>query len=195
MIARQVLMATGVGAVLLVLVLVQLPGVAQVEATGECPPAVDVAFVIDDTASKAGAIANVQAEVSSIIAQMVAVSPELAARAALVTFKDTVVVVRTFVSMNNPSAVTALTADINALMAVGGNGGAEASDEALNTVVNNLAVADRPGGEQTGDFNVPWRPDAVKIAMLVTDNPPAGFDDVFTPGVDDVKAHSVAVQA
>jgi hypothetical protein len=76
-------------------------------------------------------------------------------------------------------------------MASGGAGIPEASDEALNTALNNLAV--RPN--QTGNFFGTWRTGARKFVVLITDAPPAGFNDVFTVGVDDVNAHARATEA
>jgi hypothetical protein len=68
-----------------------------------------------------------------------------------------------------------------ALAAGGGAGGPEASDEALNTVVNALVVGARP---QNIDFTPDWRgAGVVKIAILVTDAPPGGFDDSRTNSV------------
>ena len=77
----------------------------------------------------------------------------------------------------------------------GGSNGPEASDEALNTAINGLDEADRGPGQQVGDFDGVWRDKSVKIIVLITDAPPAGFDDQFTPGVDDVNAHARAVEA
>src|SRR5439155_20738632 len=68
----------------------------------------------------------------------------------------------------------------------------EASDEALNTAVNALPTPSRP---QNIDFTPGWRPTATRIAILVTDAEPGGFDDTYTPGVDDLNANNVAVSA
>ena len=94
------------------------------------------------------------------------------ARLGLVTFKDTVTVDSPLTSNQGP----VLTA-ISGLTASGGNNAPEASDEAKNTVVNNLSA--RTG--QTGDFNVAWNGDT-KIGILITDAPPGGFDDTLDAG-------------
>jgi len=157
-------------------------------APGECGP-MDVAFVIDTTGSMGGAIGNVKVEVASLIADIDTASGG-DFQLGLVTFKDDVSVVDDLA----PGAGT-IAADILALTASGGGAEPEASDEALNTVVNGLDMADRLPGQQTGDFNGVFRPAAVKIVVLVTDARPAGFDDTFTPGVDDVNAHNRALDA
>jgi hypothetical protein len=49
---------------------------------------------------------------------------------------------------------------------------------------------------RTGRFNInDWRSACCKIVILVTDNLPAGCNDSYTPGVDDVNAHLRAVAA
>jgi hypothetical protein len=156
---------------------------------GPCGP-MDVAFIIDDTGSMGGAIGNVKAEAASLLAQIDTASGS-DDQLALVSFKDTIVVHEDLAAGNE----AAVAADIAALVAFGGANLPEASDESLNTVVNGLDVADRAAGQQTGDFNGTFRAGAVKIAILVTDALPGGFDDAFTAGVDDVNAHARAVEA
>src|SRR5262249_55949932 len=109
----------------------------------------------------------------------------------LVTFKD-------FITVNDdlaPGNGTQIVNDLLAQSANGGDGEPEASDGALNTVINRLAQADREPGQQFGDFNGVWRDGATKIVFLITDAHPGGFDDTFTPGVDDVNAHLRALEA
>lgn len=156
---------------------------------GPCGP-MDVAFVIDDTGSMGGAIDNVKAETASLLAQIDAASGG-DDQLALVTFKDTVSVLEDLAAGNQ----AAVSAGIAGLVAFGGAGAPEASDEALNTVVNGLDVADRAAGQQTGDFDGTFRAGAVKIVILVTDALPGGFDDAYTAGVDDVNAHARALEA
>ena len=63
----------------------------------------------------------------------------------------------------------------------------EASDEALREVFDATGV--RPS---RGDFDPGAFPSRIagKVAILVTDARPAGCDDTYTPGVDDVAAHA-----
>lgn len=154
-----------------------------------CGP-MDVAFVIDTTGSMGTSIDNVKTGLGTILGQLATASGgDL--QLALVTFKDDVTVWDDLAAGNGAS----VSANILGLFASGGAGYAESSDEALNTAINGLDVADRPLGLQTGDFNGTWRPAAVKIAILVTDAPPGGFDDLYTPGVDDVNANARALEA
>ena len=83
---------------------------------------------------------------------------------------------------------------------IGFSGCPEAWDEALNTVINQL-----PGGSgrtnalggwmQCGDFTEPFRENARKVILVITDDRPSGGDDMFENGVDDVNAHRMAVAA
>jgi hypothetical protein len=146
----------------------------------------DVAFIVDTTSSMGGAIDSVKAGLTSILNDIESASGN-DYRLALVTFKDTVAVGVTFAPQNKDNVAAA----INALTVSGGNNIPEASDEALNTVVNALPA--RPG--QVGDFTPAFRDGALKIIILITDAEPGGFDDTFTPGVDDVNAHARAVEA
>jgi uncharacterized protein YegL len=164
-------------------------GTGTAHANVDCGP-MDVAFVVDTTGSMGGAIENVKAELSPIIDNIKKASGG-DAQLALVTFKDNVVVEQDLASGNN----TAVADAIAALSASGGAGGPEASDEALNTVLNGLDEADRAPGQQTGDFDGAFRPGATSIVILVTDALPGGFDDAFTAGVDDANAHTQAKKA
>lgn len=152
--------------------------------------AMDVVFVIDDTGSMGGAIRSVSTEVNDLVTQINTASGG-DYQLGLVTFKDDVTV-RNDLAVDNTAAVVS---NITALSASGGSGLPEASDEALNTVINGIDSADRPAGKQTGDFNGVFRGSAIKIVVLITDALPGGFDDSFTAGVDDTNAHARATEA
>jgi uncharacterized repeat protein (TIGR01451 family) len=150
----------------------------------------DVVFLIDTTGSMGDAINNVKMEAASLFADIdTAASGD--SQLGLVTFKDQVVVHHDLAAGN----AAAVEAGLLALFASGGGNLPEASDEALHTVINGLDEADRLPGQQIGDFDGLWRPDALKIAILITDDLPGGFDDRFTPDVDDLSAHSRALEA
>lgn len=152
-----------------------------------CGP-IDVAFVIDDTGSMGSTLTNIKNEFANVINTVQSASGN-DYRLALVTFKDNVNVREVFAPNNQAS----ITPKINALSASGGNNDPEASDEALNTVVNALSTAGRP--QQNVNFSPAFRVSALKIAVLVTDALPGGFDDIFQSGVDNVNAQTVANQA
>lgn len=181
------------GAVALVLTLGAFganPHVASAQPQpGVCGPT-DVVFLIDDTGSMDGAINNVKTEAASLIAE-ISTASDGDFQLGLVTFKDSVVVVDDLAAGN----AVMVQNDILALSATGGNGEPESSDEALNTAINGLDVADRPAGKQTGNFNGTFRFGATKIAIIITDARPGGFDDTFTVGEDDVNAHLRALEA
>jgi hypothetical protein len=117
-----------------------------------CGP-LDVVFVIDDTGSMTETLANVTAGLGEIIREI-----EVASvgdfRLGLVTFKDTVTVLDDL----GVGTVESIRTHLGALVAEGGMGTPEASDEALRTVVRGLAASDRPPGAQRGDCTGKFRP-------------------------------------
>jgi uncharacterized protein YegL len=151
----------------------------------KCGP-LDVVFVIDTTGSMGGSLTAFKNNFNTILGQIQA-SSNWDYQLGLVTFRDSVTVMDDLAVGNTAS----VQAHVAALMASGGGGVPEASDEALNTAINNLAV--RPG--QAGNFFGTWRTGARKFVVLITDAPPAGFNDAFTVGVDDVNAHARATEA
>lgn len=139
----------------------------------KCGP-IDIVFVIDDTGSMGGAINNVKAGINSIINDVTAYSAG-DYQMGLLTFKDTVTV-RNALAPGNAAAVAA---NVLSLSASGGSNTPEASDVAVGAAV--------------GFPN--WRAGALKIIVLVTDAPPGGSDDTYTPGVDDANANQRALDA
>jgi hypothetical protein len=147
----------------------------------------DVVFLMDDTGSMRGAIDNVKAEAAGLVGQIVTAAGG-DYQMGLVTFKDYIVVLNDLA----PGNADLINSGLLSLVEDGGNDTTEASDQSLKTAINRLPAAGRP---QTGDFNGSWRTPATKIAILITDAPPGGFNDTCTPGVDDVNAHTRAVEA
>lgn len=148
-----------------------------------CGP-MDIVFVIDTTGSMGGAISSVANELPQIIGTAkVASDGDL--RIGLVTFGDLV-----STRHNLTTDIAAVEASILALTAVGGGGYPEAHDEALREVITHDAMCTN-GSEFTTDF----RPLAEKIIVLVTDAKPAGCNDNYEAGVDDVNAHQRALDA
>jgi len=142
---------------------------------------IDLVFVIDDTGSMGGAINNVKAGLANILSLADTQScSDL--QGGVVSFAD-----RVEVDQALTFNLTDVTNALNALFAGGGEGWPEASDEAMHeigTASSCLAV---------GDFlTSAWRDDCCKVAILVTDAPPGGCDDIYTPGTDDVSAANAA---
>ncbi|MFN0073075.1 MAG: vWA domain-containing protein [Chloroflexota bacterium] len=161
-------------------------------AASICGP-MDTALVLDTTSSMHNSIENAKAELQRVVDAVERASGG-DYRLALVTFTDEVVVQVPLAERNADAIRTRL----RTITAQGGGastspdtGEPEASDEALRTVIH--ALAERPG--QRGSFADAFRPDVNKVAILVTDSRPGGFDDRFTAGVDDVSARQVAVDA
>ena len=145
----------------------------------------DVAFVVDATGSMGGAISNVKAAIPQLMDQVVAASAG-DYRAELVVVHDSIDVTVAFASGNR----SALQSAVAGLSAFGGGNLPEMTDEALRTTID--ALGPRPF--QTGTA-LPFRSSALKIIVLITDALPAGFDDQYTPGVDDVNANQRALDA
>src|SRR5262249_37201599 len=162
-----------------------IPGLAAPGAS-PCGP-LDVALVLDVTASMAPAIANVRTESAHVLGAIERASGGNY-RVALVTFRDDVTVNASFAPRNRASVEHAL----RQLDADGGEDEPEASDAALETVIDSLAAGDRP---QQGDFSPGFRDDARKLVLLVTDARPGSFDDTFVAGVHDARAHQHALDA
>ena len=159
-------------------------------SAGECGP-IDLAILLDTTGSMGGAISNIKADLPGIVSQaQTASGSDL--KLGYITFGQEDFVTGTvydksenvFVQDNLTTDLTTVQNHINLAGANGGSGDPEASDEAKNTAVNNLAALGRSGphGQQYGDFTEPWRVTATKIAILITDAPPGGFDDSFSAG-------------
>jgi uncharacterized repeat protein (TIGR01451 family) len=185
--------------VALVLLLLAPAGPSARRAAAQTGPTcgpMDVAFVVDTTGSMGGAINNVKSELAGIFGTIESASGndyrtalvEVSGENVVFDAKDLVVVDQNF-APNNRAAVEA---NILALVAGWGANLPEASDEALNTVINALPAA---GRQQVGDFTPGFRAGALKIAILVTDAAPGEFLDDYIPGVSDVFAHNVALQA
>lgn len=161
------------------LVLTLLAGfssIANAEVPGVCGP-LDVVFVVDDTGSMSGAISNIQSGISDI-ANKVVVASGGDYQMGLVSFKDSV---ETDVDLA-PGNAAAIQAGVAALTGIGGGKTPEASDAALDTVINgNSDFSD--GGPCNAPFNsAGLRPGATKIAILLTDQLPGGCSDSLEPG-------------
>src|SRR4051794_3280006 len=152
---------------------------------------VDVAFVIDDTNSMVDAIASLKTSLPAILDRIEGASDPGTHvsdyRLALVTFKDDINIRLNFSANNrNAFALVAATLSANA-----GGSDPEASDEALNTVIH--ALPQRP--HQDVDFAPAFRPEALKVIILLTDSPPGGFDDLMMFPDDIDNAHLRATEA
>lgn len=180
------LRALAVAALAALTVVQPIPAAVGAPAPSRCGP-LDVTFVLDDTGSMGGTINNLKAGINSIVNDVVTASAG-DYQLGLVTFKDNITVVNNLAPGNAGPVTNYIT---NTLAAGGGSGEPEASDEAVNTVVNNLPAAGRP---QIGNFSGMWRGNATKFVVLVTDARPGGFDDTFT-AVDTANAATRANQA
>jgi hypothetical protein len=149
----------------------------------------DVTFVIDETGSMGGVIANIQAQVNKIADEVVKASGG-DYQFALVGMPDNNVdVLLNFKPANRADLATAV-----AKLSTSGGCGGVPYDEAINTVVHSLKTRSGTFGAQLNDFASTWRA-AAKIVIIVTDTLPQAFTCSFTPGVHDVAAHTFASDA
>lgn len=152
---------------------------------------VDLVILIDTTFSLATAIGEMKRESANIVSLIEKVSMG-EFRLGLIAFDDQVRVLEDLNGDPTPTQkAESLRRSIRSLRASGGDGGPEASDEAMNTAINGLAAGTRP---QSGDFSGDWKAHS-RILVLITDNRPGGFDDEFRPGVDDRRALDYVAQA
>lgn len=152
---------------------------------------VDLVLALDTTYSLAKAIRELKRQAVEITDLLEEVS-QGQFRVGLLTFDDTVRVVEDLGDAPDPSTkANRVRSAIRGLRAEGGQGGPEASDEALNTAINSL---DQSGRSQIGDFRGPWTGHS-RILVLITDNVPGGFDDTFAPGIDDRRFMRYAAEA
>jgi Mg-chelatase subunit ChlD len=153
--------------------------VSPAMAQGECG-CMDVAFIVDDTGSMGPAIDNVKTGLNVITAAVDTASGG-DFRMALVSFSDTIEV-----DQDYTSSIATIQSAVNSLVPSGGGNEPEASDEALNLVVTGASACAVSGSLGAG------RPECLKLAIVVTDARPAGCDDSYVAGVDDVNAANVA---
>ncbi len=163
---------------------------AVVERGASCGPT-DLVIVLDDTGSMGRAIADVKGRIDELLDAVDRLSGGRF-QLGLVTFSDRIEVDLDLGGDPSPTLRKARMREVIRRLQVGGGGqGPEASDEALNTVVNRL---EGRGRAQDGDFDGRFA-GASRIVVLITDQLPGGFDDRFTEGLDDANAARRASQA
>jgi uncharacterized protein YegL len=150
------------------------------DGTCDC---IDLVLVVDDTGSMGGAISNIATGLIDVISTAETTCGDI--QCGVITFADDVQVDQPLVA-----GTAGCSAAVAALFASGGAGLPEASDEALREAFTATVCA------LTGDFDpAAWRAGCCKVAILVTDAEPAGCDDTFSVGTDDVNAHARALEA
>lgn len=169
---------------LLAALVLMAPIFVNAEVTPGACGCMDVVFVVDDTGSMGPAIDNIKTGLATIVGTAQTASGN-DLFSGLVSFKDDVNVRQGFVDSSVDA--TTITNAINALVASGGAGTPESSDEAVKYVAIG-ATACTLINPPLGTF----RDGCGKIAVLVTDALPGGCNDIYTAGVDDVAAAAAA---
>jgi hypothetical protein len=153
--------------------------------------AMDVVIVLDVSGSMWGALLSIQKQAISLLDDIDRMSAG-DFRLGLVVFREHIQVLGDLDAYPSPDGKKlAIATALAGLGAAGGDQIPELSAEALSTVLNRLPAAGRP---QIGDFRGAFEAD-VRIVILITDQMPGGFDDVYTAGVDDLLADEVARKA
>lgn len=137
----------------------------------KCGP-MDVVFIVDNSGSMANVISEIQTQVVKI-ADAVQTASGGDYQFGLLGMPANDINVYLDMSANNRTALD------NAVKMMGTSGSfglGIAYDEALDTVLNHLGPRTGSLGAQTGSFTGVWRPNAVKIIMVITDTGPQGFD-------------------
>ena len=143
----------------------------------------DVVLLVDDTGSMGAALANVKLGLADIItAATNASGGDL--RLGLVSFGGI-----TEVDQPLTTDLNLVGQAVNSLFSGGGGGETELSDQALKYVVT--GASDCPVAAPRGELGA-FRSGCLKLVILVTDAPPAGCDDLYSDGIDDLNAANVA---
>lgn len=171
------------------LFLTNAPALAN-DDQGKCGQT-DLVFAIDTTYSLSSTIYDIKVELEDILNRLDHLA-DGKLRLGLITFKDEIFIeedLNAYPDLEMKKEI--IHEKIYRIQAEGGGGGPEASDESLNTILQNLPANNRSQDiDFTGKFNAD-----TKIIILITDNLPGGFDDRFKQGVDDKNAANRALDA
>lgn len=165
-----------------------LTAFVAVPAFAQCGP-MDVVFIIDNSGSMGGVISEIQNQVTTI-ADAVVNASNGDYQLGLIPMPANDVIVAADMLPGNRAAFGAA---VQTMTTAGSSGLGIAYDEALDTVLNHLGPRQGAAGKQTGTFTGVWRPNAVKIIIVITDTGPQGFDS--TLGTHGDRAHAMAVLA
>lgn len=141
--------------------------------------AMDIVVVLDTSGSMSGALLALKFRMGTLMERLVALS-DGDLRLGLIGFNDRITVLRDLGGPPGPDQIAPFLVALGSAIAWGGDQVPELSAESLNTLLNGLRA---DGRAQIGDFN--GRYEALnRIAILLTDQLPGGFDDVH--GAEDL---------
>lgn len=145
-----------------------------------CIAPLDLVFVIDITGSMGGVLTNIKQSIVNIAADA-AIKSNNNYRFGLITVDQSNIVlnvVRETMSLNN---ITSFNAALQAVTIGNGEAEPEPTDVGIQMAID-------------GDAGT-FRPEAIKVIIMVTDARPSGTDDVFDPGVDLARVQVIADNA
>ena len=167
------------------------------EKTATCEDSLDIAFIIDATASQAGVINNIKNNIITQIVPAIVTKFGTNYRLGLVSVKDRRENGQALFDILQPLQLTnqtSFSAQISTMVAEGGFGAPEPTDSAIKAVLNNTQAIDRGGNLLGGNTIGVFRANAAKIIILVTDETPSGLDDIYAY-TDWVESNLLANQA
>merc|ERR1719511_254425 len=144
-------------------------GIMISDGTDEPPPpaeaqVIDLCFVIDVTGSMSDAIANVKAEIGTLVSDLLAAFPDMDLQIAVSAYRDDG---DTYPQFDFSPVLADAQAFVDGLSAEGGGDGPEDVEGALNNA---------------GDFT--WRVNATKVCVLIVDAP--GHGEIWNAGDDKI---------
>ncbi len=168
----------------------ETPLSATVSATPTPLPivgAMDIAFIVDNTASMSSAIQNIQSELEEIVGD-IEIASDNDYRLALVTPDTESFNVRLLFSALNGEAFADA---VNSIETNHGAGIPESTDVCLNNIL-----------DTSNGFTTDFRPGVKKVIIMITDALPSGGNDFFVEdptltntSSDEYHAHQYALQA
>lgn len=147
-----------------------------------CSEGLDIVFILDTTSSQGGALESIRSSIQTGILPAIVSNFGMDYRLGLVSVRDRRIAGQSLFDILTPMTMTnesEFQTAIDGILASGGAGSAEPTDEALKAVLNNTQEVDLNGDTVPSPTIGIFRENSAKAIILCTDNPPSGLDDVY----------------